>query len=557
MGIVEELEGAIDIVDLVGKYSKIKKAGTNYKGLCPFPGHTEKTPSFMVSPAKQIAYCFGCHRGGGPVKFVMDIENTEFKEAIQVLANITWKDINNNFDNEKYKAQKNIYSLYKDATTYYQSALQRYPEMKKYLMERGFSDESIQNFHLGYSDSWVELYNYLKWKWYDDNLISESKIFIDVSRKKDKFINRIVFPIQNARGDIVAFTGRIIGQWEPKYLNSPASDYYDKSWILYGLYTARHAITKLDYVIITEWNPDAIAMQQYNYTNTVAVSGTALTEKQLTILKRLTHRVYLCFDNDNAWDKATKLSLENMKNKWFEVKIISLSWWKDPDEILKSWADFQPYIDRAMTPIGYYISKASFDPGNLDEKKKLLTQLLDIVKSYSDNIERDFYLKEISKLLDINTKIIYDMFNRTRIQKTKNSENITWENRSITSEDIAIWYIINDNDYLNLIKKDIIFKDNIWKDLHNIIDQWLIYLDSLPLAEKERYKWVALKIEMENKHNTDENSEEKLEKLIFWINREIYKNLVESLKNKISSWDANALKEYSDLIKLAKSHGIK
>jgi DNA primase len=424
-------------------------------------------------------------------------------------------------------------------------------------MERGFSDESIQNFHLGYSDSWVELYNYLKWKWYDDTLISDSKIFIDVSRKKDKFINRIIFPIQNARWDIVAFTGRIIGQWEPKYLNSPASDYYDKSWILYGLYTARHAITKLDYVIITEWNPDAIAMQQYDFTNTVAVSGTALTEKQLTILKRLTHRIYLCFDNDKAWDNATKLSLENMKNKGFEVKIISLSWWKDPDEILKSWADFQPYIDKALTPIWYYIEKATFDPNNLDEKKKLLTQLLDIVKSYSDNIERDFYLKEISKLLDISDKIIYDMFNRTRIQKPKDSEKNTWNNRAITSEDLAIWYIINDNDYLSLIQDKIIFKDNIGKDLHNIIDKWLVYLDSIPLGEKERYKWVALKVEMENKQHTEENSEEKLAKLIFWINREIYKNQVESLKNKISSWDANALKEYSELIKLAKSHWIK
>jgi DNA primase len=246
-----------------------------------------------------------------------------------------------------------------------------------------------------------------------------------------------------------------------------------------------------------------------------------------------------------------------MKNKGFEVKIISLSWWKDPDEILKSWADFQPYIDKALTPIWYYIEKATFDPNNLDEKKKLLTQLLDIVKSYSDNIERDFYLKEISKLLDISDKIIYDMFNRTRIQKPKDSEKNTWNNRAITSEDLAIWYIINDNDYLSLIQDKIIFKDNIGKDLHNIIDKWLVYLDSIPLGEKERYKWVALKVEMENKQHTEENSEEKLAKLIFWINREIYKNQVESLKNKISSWDANALKEYSELIKLAKSHWIK
>ena len=556
MGVVEDLEWAIDIVDLVWKYSKIKKAGANYKGLCPFPGHNEKTPSFMVSPAKQIWYCFGCHRGGWAVKFIMDIENCEFKEALDILSNITWKSINNNFDAEKHKAQKNIYSLYKDASTYYQGALKRHPEMKKYLMERWFSDESIQTFHLWYADSWVELYNYLKWKWYEDKLIEDSKIFIDVSRRKDKFINRIVFPIQNARWDFVAFTGRIIGQWEPKYLNSPASDYYDKSNILYGLFTGRHSITKLDYVIVTEWNPDVIAMQQYGFLNTVAVSGTALTEKHLVLLKRLTHRIYLCFDNDKAWDNATKLSLENMKNKGFEVKIISLAWWKDPDEILKSWADFKPYIENALTPIGYYIKKAKFDPSNLDEKKKLLAELIWVVKSYSDNIERDFYLKEIARLLDINTKIVYDLFNRTRISTKTHEEDMT-KSVNVSSEDTAIWYIINKPEYLDILKKEIIFPEAIGKNLQNILNKWVKYLDELELSEKERYKWIALKIEMDNKHKTEEHNAEEVEKLVRWINREIYKNHVEVLKNKISSWDASALQEYSALIKTAKSHGIK
>jgi len=556
VGVVEDLEWAIDIVDLVGKYSKIKKAGTNYKGLCPFPGHTEKTPSFMVSPAKQIWYCFGCHRGGWAVKFIMDIENCEFKEALDILSNITGKSINNNFDAEKHKAQKNIYSLYKDATTYYQWALNRHPQMKKYLMERWFNEESMQTFHLGYADSWLELYNYLKWKWYDNKLIEDAKIFIDVSRKKDKFINRIVFPIQNARWDFVAFTGRIIWDWEPKYLNSPASDYYDKSNILYGLFTARHSITKLDYVIVTEWNPDVIAMQQYGFLNTVAVSGTALTEKHLVLLKRLTHRIYLCFDNDKAWDNATKLSLENMKNKWFEVKIISLAGWKDPDEILKSWVDFNPYIENALTPIGYYIKKAKFDPSNLDEKKKLLTQLIWIVKSYSDNIERDYYLKEIANLLELNTKIVYDLFNRARISNKSHEEDMA-KTVNVSSEDTAIWYILNKPEYLEILKKEIIFPDAIWVKLQNILTKWVAYLNELELSEKERYKGIALKIEIDTKHKTEEHNAEEISKLVLWINREIYKNRVEILKNKISAWDALALQEYSNLVKTAKSHGIK
>ncbi|PZM86622.1 DNA primase, partial [Candidatus Gracilibacteria bacterium] len=157
MGIVEELEGAIDMVDLVGRYTKLKKSGTNYKALCPFPGHNEKTPSFMVSPTKQIGYCFGCHKGGGAVKFIMDIENCSFKEAIEILSNFTGIKVNSNFSEENFKEKKNMYSLYKDATNYYKSALKNYPEIKKYLYDRGLNEDIINNFHIGYSDSGIEL----------------------------------------------------------------------------------------------------------------------------------------------------------------------------------------------------------------------------------------------------------------------------------------------------------------------------------------------------------------------------------------------------------------
>jgi DNA primase len=245
-----------------------------------------------------------------------------------------------------------------------------------------------------------------------------------------------------------------------------------------------------------------------------------------------------------------------MKNKWFEVKIISLTWWKDPDEILKSWVDFNPYIKDALTPIGYYIKKAKFDPGNLDEKKKLLAELIGIVKSYSDNIERDYYLKEIANLLDLNTKIIYDLFNRTRISN-KSNDNDQAKRVNVSSEDTAIGYIINKPEYLDILKKEIIFPEAIWKSLLNIVSKGIKYLDELELSEKERYKGIALKIEMDTKHKTEEHNVEEVAKLVLWINREIYKNRVELLKSRISSWDVSALQEYSTLIKTAKSHGIK
>ncbi len=553
MGIVEELESAIDIVELVNKYVSLKKAGVNYKAVCPFPGHSEKTPSFVVSPSKQLAYCFWCHKWGWAVKFIMDIENCDFKEAITILWNFSWIKVNANFDQEKYQAQKNIYSLYKEATNYYKKALLNYPEVRKYLADRWISKEIIEKFHFWFSDNWVELYNYLKDKWFDDDLIKESNIFLDVKTKKDKFINRLVFPIQNHRWDFVAFTARILWKWEPKYLNSPASKYYDKSAILYWLYDAKHTITQKDFVIITEWQMDTIALHQAWFFNTVAVSWTALTEKHLTMLKRLTKKIYICFDWDKAWEKATKLSLELIKNKWFEIKIISLPQGKDPDEIIKSGWDFNEYIKNALTPIWYYIEKSNFDINSIEDKKKLLSKLIDIIKSYSDNIEKDFYLKEISQLLNINSNIVYDAFNKIRF-KIKSEEKL--HKNKITSEDLVIWYIINDKNYINIIREKLIFKNNISKNFKNFLENQEI-LNNLELNIKERYRWISLQIEEKNKEKTQDNIEKELIQLINSMNKDIYKNEYNRLKKAMNFWDNDAFIEYTKLIKIAKQFNIK
>ena len=556
MSISEELESAIDIVDLVWKYSTLKKAGVNYKSNCPFPGHNEKTPSFMVSPVKQMAYCFGCHKWGGPIKFIMDIENCEFREAIEILWWYTGIAVNSNFNKEKHEAKKNIYSLYKDAVNYYKGALKKYPEVKKYVFERGLNEQVMEDFHFGYADSWVELYNYLKWKWYEPEMIEKSNIFLDIKTKKDKFINRLIFPIQNARWDFVAFTARIIWKWEPKYLNSPASDLYDKSNILYWLFNARTAISKEDYIIVTEWQMDTIALQANWFNNAVAVSWSALTDKHLTLIKRLTKKVYLCFDWDNAWEKATKASLEKMKNEWFEVKIISLPKWKDPDDIIKSGWDFNENIKSALTPIWYFIEKSSFDITSIEEKKKLLKELLEIVKSYSDNVEKDFYLKEISNLLDINQNIIYDSFNRIKFT-TNTSKDNKIETEKITSEDLVIWYCISNEKNIDYFNKHILFKDWLWNDLKSLLNDWISYINNLELNKKERFRWISLKIEDENSHSNSEHSEEELNKIIHSLNREIYKKLVTVLKKEMNSWNNEAFIKYTHLVNEAKKIGIK
>jgi len=557
LSIIEELENSIDIVDLVWKYSKLKKIWANYKCLCPFPWHSEKTPSFVVSPSKQIAYCFGCHRWWWPIKFVMDIENCEFKEAVEILWNITWVKIKwfeNWKSEETAKSEKNLFTLYKDIANYYKSSLKRYQEIIDYLKNRWLSEDSLNTFSLWYADDWINLYNFLRDKWYDDEIIKESQVFLDVSRRKDKFLWRVIFPIKNHRWDTVAFAWRIINNWEPKYLNSPASHIYDKSNILYWLFEARQEITKKDFVIITEGYMDTISLHQYGFKNTVAVSWTALTEKHLTLLKRLTNKIYLCFDNDKAWDSATRLSLELMKNKWFEVKIILLEWWKDPDEILKSWEDFQKFIDNAVSPIVYFIKKSVFNEKSLDDKKNTLKTILEVLKSYSDNIEKDFYIKEISKLLDIPTKLIYDELNKIPNKK----EDISWEkNIQITSQDYAVAYLLINPYYRNQISKELAFLDDIDFILGDALKN-NDFLNNISLDKKEFYRWLALEIEEKLNNLTDDKITDDIKKLCQKINSDIFKK--ESLKLKeVLTKDKNNLEvliKYNNLLKKAKENKI-
>ncbi len=557
MSIIEELENSIDIVDLVWKYARLKKVWANYKSLCPFPGHSEKTPSFVVSPSKQIAYCFGCHKWWWPIKFVMDIENCEFKESVEILWNLTGvkvKWFENMKDKEVIKNEKNLYTLYKDIANYYKSSLKKYSEIQEYVKNRWLNEESIETFSLWYSDDWINLYNYLKEKWYDDNVIQESQVFLDIWRRKDKFIWRVIFPIKNHRWDTVAFAWRIINSWEPKYLNSPASRIYDKSNILYGLFEARQEITKKDFVIITEGYMDTISLHQYGFKNTVAVSGTALTEKHLTLLKRLTNKIYLCFDNDKAWEQATRLSLEILKNKWFEVKIIVMEGWKDPDELLKSWVDFNEFIKNAVSPVVFFIKKSKFDIKSIDDKKNTLKTILEVLKSYSDNIEKDFYIKEISNLLDIPTKLIYDELNKIPNKK----EDLWWEvSLQITSQDFAISYIIIDKNHRDQIGRELIFLD----DLDSILKDALKeddFLNNYTLEKKELYRWLALEMEERLIVFTPEKIKDDIKKLCQKINSDIFKKESVKLKDMLLHDGNNleALIKYNNLIKKAKEMKI-
>ena len=556
MWIVEDLESSIDIVELVKRYANLKKAWANYKALCPFPWHNEHTPSFLVSPSKQIGYCFWCHRWGWPLKFIMDIENCSFKEAVEILSSITWVKVKW-YDFSQEQVKKNIYWVFKDIVNYYKKSLNASMEIQKYLFDRWLTKESIEKYEFGYADSWIELYNYLLWKWYDDDLISQTNVFLDLKTKKDKFIWRIIFPIKNIRWDIVWLAGRITWAWEPKYLNSPASTIYDKSSILYWLFEWRNEVTKKDFLIITEWYMDCISLQQAWFKNTVCVSWTALTEKHITIIKKLTHKIYLCFDNDKAWKNATELSIEMLKNKDMEVKIISLDWWKDPDEIIKSWGDFQHFIDNALSPIWYELKNIQLT-NSLNDKKDILNKLLKIVKNYQNNVEVDYYLKEISAKLDIKIDIVYQEYNKTKLERRENSQVST--KSQLTSSDIIIWYCINYPEKIGFIKENIKLKKYIPNDLELILENWSDIINTFEIDKKNKYIWISqnnesleIKAQIENTTiKNDETIENDILRAISKLDNDLLSIASQILKQKMNQWEPSAFEEYKELLKIKK-----
>lgn len=557
---IQDLENSIDIVELVKRYTNLKKAWANYKSLCPFPWHNEKTPSFIVSPSKQIAYCFWCHRWWWPIKFIMDIENCSFKEAVDILSNITWITLSW-IDAKKEKIKKNIYSVLKEIKNYYVKSLQKESKVLKYLFDRWLTKESIEKFELWFSNSWTELYKYLKEKWFEDGLIEKSNVFLDLKNKKDKFIWRVIFPIKNIRWDVVAFAGRVIVDWEPKYLNSSSSDVYDKSSILYWFYEAKNDISKLNYIMITEGYIDVISLHQAWFKNVVCVSWTALTEKHVQIIKRFTSKIYLCFDNDKAWENATNLAIDMLKNKELEVKIIVLDWWKDPDEIIKNWIDFNIFIKNALSPISYFIKKLW--PINwISDKKEALKKMLEIVKSYSDDIERDYFLKEISEKLDIKLDLVYLEFNKIKVNlKNNTNSSIITEKKLEDIEDNIIVLFLKYPHLIDFIIENLIDVHSYFSIiLQRIIQNKKVDIDELDIDRKNRLlalanKEEALKIQAQMQDNaikTNEKIISDIKKQIKKFNNDMIKKIENDLKEKIKLWNIDAIKEYQKILKLKK-----
>ena len=363
MSQVDEVRAAADIVKVVGDYVKLRKAGANYMGLCPF--HQEKTPSFAVHPAKQIFHCFGCGVGGDVFKFVMLMDNLTFPEALRRLAEKVGVTLSDTFGDATYDANARLraalYKMHEAAAKFFAGQLSGTAEgrlARAYLEDRGLTDEVVGRFRLGYAPGEGQaLTRHLSGAGYESELFEKSGLVVrDAERNRhyDRFRRRIIFPIANDTGKVVAFAGRALGDEQPKYLNSPETPIYTKGRVLYHLDRAAQAIRKLDYTILVEGYMDCIAVASSGIENVVASCGTSLTEGQIRLLARYSRRVVVNYDPDSAGMAATERSLTLLLEEGFEAKVLALPGGLDPDSFVRKQgpaayrqllATAPPYID--------------------------------------------------------------------------------------------------------------------------------------------------------------------------------------------------------------------
>lgn len=403
--IIEEVRSRNDIVDVIGGYVRLHKKGSTYFGLCPF--HNEKTGSFSVSGNKQLYYCFGCGAGGNVFTFLMQYENYTFSEAMQVLADRVGVELP---QQEMTTAQKReadkrtvLLEIQKEAAKYFYSLL-RSPRGKRaydYFAGRGLSEETIKKFGLGYSDQYSDdLYRYLRKKGYDDAVLKETGLVTidEVRGGHDKFWNRAMFPIMDIHNRVIGFGGRVMGEGEPKYLNSPETPIFDKSRNLYGLNLAR--TTKKHQLLLCEGYMDVIALHQAGFDNAVASLGTSLTSGHANLLKRYTKEVYLTYDSDGAGIKAALRAIPILKEVGIITKVINMQPYKDPDEFIKALGaeEYQKRIDNATNSFMFEIQvlEQNYDMNDPEAKTAFYNEIAGKLLGFSEELERNNYIEAVA-----------------------------------------------------------------------------------------------------------------------------------------------------------------
>ena len=403
--VIEEVRMRNDIVDVISGYVKLQRKGSNYFGLCPF--HNEKSPSFSVSPGKQMYYCFGCGAGGNVITFIMEYENYSFTEALNLLAERAGVALPKQEYSPEARAQedlkKNLLEINKLAANYFYYQL-KHPQGKAgydYLKNRQLTDDTIRHFGLGFANKTSDdLYRFLKDKGYPDSLLKETGLVtIEERGAHDKFWNRVMFPILDVNNRVIGFGGRVMGDGTPKYLNSPETRLFDKSRNLFGLNYARTSREK--YMLICEGYMDVIAMHQAGFTNSVASLGTAFTSQHASLLKRYTDQVVLTYDSDGAGVKAALRAIPILKDVGMSVKVLNMRPYKDPDEFIKNLgADaFRQRIEEAKNSFLFEIDvlKDQYDMEDPEQKTRFYQETARKLLEFPEALERDNYIQAVSR----------------------------------------------------------------------------------------------------------------------------------------------------------------
>lgn len=490
--LIEEVRSRNDIVDVISGYVRLTKKGSTYFGLCPF--HNEKTGSFSVSPNKQMYYCFGCGAGGNVFTFLMQYENFSFPEAMEALAEragieLPKQEMSAQAKKEADKRQI-LLEINKAAGKYYYMLLrsEHGKQAYEYFKKRELSDATMQKFGLGYSDKYSDdLYRYLRKLGYDDAILKESGLVSidEVRGGHDKFWNRAMFPIMDVHNKVIGFGGRVMGDGEPKYLNSPETKIFDKSRNLYALNFARQ--TKKPQMLLCEGYMDVIALHQAGFDNAVASLGTAFTSGQASLLKRYTKEVYLTFDSDGAGIKAALRAIPILKEVGLTAKVINMKPYKDPDEFIKALGaeEYQKRIDAAENSFMFEIRilEQKYDMKDPEGKTAFQTEVAKKLLDFTTELERNNYMEAVADKYHMSFEALRNLVNqlgtqgglvkeRTPLKSGLNEKKHKKEDGMKQSQKLLLtWLIEYDNLYDKI--KDIITPEDFTEDIFRKVAELL------------------------------------------------------------------------------------
>ena len=417
--IIEEVRQSNDIVDVISQYMQLKRSGRNYFGLCPF--HNEKSPSFSVSPDKQIFHCFGCGAGGNNISFIMKIEGCNFVEAVQMLAeraNIQLPTLQNSGDEAKEILKSKVYKVNESAADFYHKNLytSNAKIAQEYVKKRQLSNDTLEAFKIGFSGKFDELYNELKKQGFEEKEILESGLVNKTDNGKyiDRYRNRLMFPICDVRNRVIAFGGRVLDESKPKYINSPENIVYSKGRNLFGLNVAKKVDLKR--ILIVEGYMDVISLHQRGIKNVVAPLGTALTQQQGFLLRKNAEQVVLSFDSDEAGQTAKIRAIDILQTMGLDLRVLQMEGAKDPDEYIIKYgnARFQNLVEKAISILEFKVNllQKQLNIENVNDKIKFLNEIAKLISKVDNTMEREVYIEKIAKKYEISKEAIYAEVNK-------------------------------------------------------------------------------------------------------------------------------------------------